>query len=190
MSLFLEGTFESVMASWRGEPLAAGRPLSLDSVTAARQFLARFAARPDDRLRLRRLVAERITTPSYGLGDAELLDRLAAWIASGELRLVALDRAPLGSWGDAGGEAEAPPAEARDAVTELTWITIALVGEDDKPIPGERYRVELPDGSIREGRLDGEGLARFRDIDPGECVVTFPDLDEEAWVPIGKTAEP
>ena len=61
------------------------------------------------------------------------------------------------------------------------WIEIELVGEDDQPIAGERYRVTLPDQSVAEGTLDSKGLARVEGFDPGECKVTFPDLDEEAW---------
>jgi hypothetical protein len=65
-----------------------------------------------------------------------------------------------------------------------TWIEIELVGEDDKPIPGVPYRILLVDGSTVEGALDETGSARVDDIDPGTCVVTFPELDEEAWVAI------
>ena len=189
MSLLLEGTFEPVTACWRWEPLSQGRVLVLDSVTTARQFLARFAGRPDDRLRLRRLVSERLAASEH-LEDGDVLDRLARWIASGELRIVVRERGALSSWGDAQPAEEARPEDVRAAVTERTWVTIQLVGEDERPIPGARYRVELPDASVREGQLDGQGLARFRNIDPGSCVVTFPDLDQEAWAPLRTTPEP
>jgi type VI secretion system secreted protein VgrG len=43
---------------------------------------------------------------------------------------------------------------------------------------------------VRAGTLDARGLARVQGIDPGRCAVTFPDLDEDAWVPIGTTGEP
>jgi hypothetical protein len=62
-----------------------------------------------------------------------------------------------------------------------TWIAIQLVGEDGKPIPNVAYRIVLTDGSTREGNLDEEGSARVDGIDPGTCVVTFPELDQEAW---------
>jgi hypothetical protein len=64
---------------------------------------------------------------------------------------------------------------------EKTWIAIQLVGEDDKPIPGIPYRILLTDGTTKEGILDREGSARVDDIDPGTCVVTFPELDQDAW---------
>lgn len=62
-----------------------------------------------------------------------------------------------------------------------SWIEIRMFGADDKPLPGVAYRLVLPDGQTREGRLDGEGTARVDGITPGQCVVSFPELDEEAW---------
>jgi hypothetical protein len=64
---------------------------------------------------------------------------------------------------------------------QKTWIAIQLVGEDDKPIPGIAYRILLPDGSTCEGVLDDDGSARVDGIDPGTSMVTFPDLDKDAW---------
>ena len=48
-------------------------------------------------------------------------------------------------------------------------------------MPGERYQIELPDGSVAKGTLDQDGFARVDGIDPGTCKVTFPELDKEAW---------
>jgi hypothetical protein len=69
------------------------------------------------------------------------------------------------------------PTKARD------WIAIELVDDKGKPIPNERFRIELPDGSYAEGKLDGAGQARLSDIDPGTCQVTFPDMDGKEWKP-------
>ena len=66
-----------------------------------------------------------------------------------------------------------------------TWIEIELVGEDNQPRPGLRYRILLPDGSSSEGTLDDSGVARVDGIDSGNCVVSFPDLDKDAWEPAG-----
>jgi uncharacterized protein (DUF2345 family) len=66
-------------------------------------------------------------------------------------------------------------------LAKTTWIEIVLVGEDDQPVAGERYRITLPDGHVIEGRLDAKGEARVEDLDPGNCVVTFPRLDADAW---------
>ena len=65
---------------------------------------------------------------------------------------------------------------------ETSWIEIRLVDKTGKPVPGERYRIILPDGSVvAEGTLDSNGRARVDGIDPGSCKVTFPGLDADAW---------
>lgn len=63
-----------------------------------------------------------------------------------------------------------------------SWIEIELVDEDGKPVPGERYRVTLPDGkTLAEGTTDEKGYAKITNIDPGTCKVTFPRLDKSSW---------
>jgi type VI secretion system secreted protein VgrG len=81
---------------------------------------------------------------------------------------------------------EAPVEDEEDdeyvAPPEKTWIEIQLVDEEDQPIPGELYRLTMPDGEEKEGRLDSQGSARVDEIeDPGSCTLTFPELDQEAW---------
>jgi len=64
-----------------------------------------------------------------------------------------------------------------------TWLEIALRSEDapHDPVPFARYRVTLPDGSVREGKLDEQGQAIVEGVDPGTCQVTFPDMDAREW---------
>ncbi len=63
-----------------------------------------------------------------------------------------------------------------------SWIEIELVDEDDNPVPGEKYKVTLPDGkTVAEGTLDEMGYAKISGIDPGTCKITFPTLDKDAW---------
>jgi type VI secretion system secreted protein VgrG len=63
-----------------------------------------------------------------------------------------------------------------------SWIEIVLVGDDGNPVPGEPYRVTLPDGTtVADGTLDEKGYARVENIDPGTCKVTFPNRDKSAW---------
>jgi type VI secretion system secreted protein VgrG len=65
-----------------------------------------------------------------------------------------------------------------------SWIEIVLKDSDGNPVPGERYRVTLPDGTtLDEGTLDDKGFARVDNIDPGNCKVTFPRLDGRTWRP-------
>src|SRR5688572_6570770 len=69
----------------------------------------------------------------------------------------------------------------------LHWIEIELIGEDGKPIPNEKYKMTLPDGSEKEGTLDQNGWARVEGSEKGDCEVSFPELDQKAWEFIEKT---
>ena len=44
-----------------------------------------------------------------------------------------------------------------------------------------KYRVKLPDGSLKEGSLDGEGKVRFEEIEPGSAEISFPEVDGAEW---------
>ena len=64
------------------------------------------------------------------------------------------------------------------------WIEIELVDQDGNPLPGEAYRIILPDGETPvEGTLDEKGFARLDGLDDGACRVTFPNLDKTSWKP-------
>ena len=62
-----------------------------------------------------------------------------------------------------------------------TWIEFHLVDEDGQPVPNATYRVTLPNGSTRDGRLDAQGTARFEEIDIGQCRITFTELEPTEW---------
>ena len=75
-----------------------------------------------------------------------------------------------------------PPASGEEKKPH--WIEIKLVDTEGNPVPGEKYKITLPDGStVAEGTLDGKGFARVDGIDPGTCKVTFPNLDQSVWKP-------
>lgn len=67
-------------------------------------------------------------------------------------------------------------------ITKKHWIMIEMIGMDDNPVPDEAYEIELPDGTVVKGKLDDEGKATHDSPTPGECLVTFPDLDQDAWM--------
>jgi phage protein D/translation initiation factor IF-1 len=71
---------------------------------------------------------------------------------------------------------------AKVQTVETTFVEIALADSAGKPLPGERYRVTLADGSVREGILDGKGRARVSGLPKGQQVkVTFPEYDADSW---------
>ncbi len=73
------------------------------------------------------------------------------------------------------------PADDEEDEQQASWIEIELVGEDDQPIPGEKYKIILPDDTVAQGTLDQHGWARVEGFEAGECQVSFPNLDKDAW---------
>jgi hypothetical protein len=81
----------------------------------------------------------------------------------------------------AGGASAFAPTTVTEVKTD--WIEIRMVAPDGKPVPGLAFRIDLPDGTFKEGVLDGEGRARYDGIEAGQCRITFPTLDKDAWEP-------
>jgi hypothetical protein len=68
---------------------------------------------------------------------------------------------------------------------DLHWIEIELVDDEEQPVAGETYKLELPDGTIRKGKLDKNGRAYEGDIVvAGQCRVCFPEIDAHEWRPL------
>lgn len=86
-----------------------------------------------------------------------------------------------------------PPARARPAIVDedvpdtvrdlhqslpepavRAWVAIELVDGAGRPIAGQRYRIELPDGEIREGALDESGSVTVMRTEPGTCQIECP----------------
>jgi hypothetical protein len=74
-----------------------------------------------------------------------------------------------------------PPETAEEKAAKTSWIEIELVDQNDQPVPGEPYRVTLSDNTVAEGTLHEKGFERLDGIPPGNCQVTFPNLDQDAW---------
>ena len=64
-----------------------------------------------------------------------------------------------------------------------TWVAVRLVDQDGEPVPYEAYKLVLPDGTVQEGNLDDTGEVYVSGIDPGECQISFPNLDQKEWKP-------
>lgn len=80
-----------------------------------------------------------------------------------------------------------PLEEAPLAPEEAPWISVQL-SDDRRGIAREKYRIELPDGTVREEELDGNGFVRIDDISRGICKISFPEIhlnprDGPDWPP-------
>lgn len=78
------------------------------------------------------------------------------------------------------GTPPAPPP-SKDPSKEKTWIEYHLVDEEGISVPGVRYRVKTPDGSMIDGAFDHRGKARIPTIDPGNCKIWLLDVDGKEW---------
>jgi hypothetical protein len=170
-------------------PLEPAIPLLFRGDAAgALGFALTLANGPGGATALRSLLAREHAT-IHRLEDADVVRLLAAQLASGVVVAERVLLPALSSFDLGDVEAEAAPSSAPLA-TPKTWIEIELVDTEGKPVPNERYWILLPDGTSREGRLDSEGRAYFGGLDPGECDVRFPDLDNEAVAAPGEPAKP
>ncbi len=98
-------------------------------------------------------------------------------------RLVLLDQPiaplPLGR-----GPATQPPEMLRprsEPRRELAWIDITVVDDrvPARPLARTRFRLSLPDGSVREGVLNDQAHLRVDDIEPGKCWLELRDLGRD-----------
>jgi type VI secretion system secreted protein VgrG len=70
-----------------------------------------------------------------------------------------------------------------DNPDKKSWIEVQLIDDVDEPVPGARYTVTLADGTVYGSTTDQNGVGRVSFIDPGQCDICFPDLDQDAWEP-------
>lgn len=162
----------------------------------ARRFLDGFGRDPWTLAAFYRILGNSVAA-GRGPDPARLMQSMAAALAGGSLQVGPAERlspsdssqpslpsrSPLGAaLASAIEELASEPTEPpTPRETELTWIEVELVGEDDKPIAGERYRLTLSTGRVLEGSLDAQGRVRIERMTPGTFDLTFPRLDEEAW---------
>jgi type VI secretion system secreted protein VgrG len=64
---------------------------------------------------------------------------------------------------------------------EKAFVELAVKDQDGNPVAGEWFRIEFPDGTVKEGRTDGSGKAWVPGPKEGSTKLSFPRLDEKAW---------
>ena len=173
----------------------------LRDLGAAQEFLRPLLAHPGSLAAVRNALASEYAgagAPSWS--EPELLEHLAGRLVSEGLLIVSCADSYLaslqGTFQAAAPAASQPPQttplEDEQAAKEEKpaqepeeqhWIEIELLDDEGKPVAGERYFVELPDGSSLSGRTDGQGRARIEGVDPGTAKVSFPDLDKKMYEP-------
>jgi len=79
------------------------------------------------------------------------------------------------------GPAMTPSQVARKIREEQHWIEIQLVDDDGDGISGIDYLIVTPDNQKHSGVTGADGVARLDNIPPGQCKISFPQLDKEAW---------
>src|SRR5262245_37888432 len=168
---------------------------------AAQELLRPLLAHPGNLAAVRNaLAAEHAGAGAPSWSERELLEHLAGRLVSEGLLVVSCGDSYLASL-QGTSQAAAAPASQPPATTPLQdeqaakeekpaaapeeehWIEIELLDDEGKPVAGERYFVELPDGSSLSGRTDGQGRARVEGVDPGTAKVSFPDLDKKMYEP-------
>lgn len=168
----------------------------LRDLGAARELLRPLLSQPGNRAAARAALGA-----GTAWSDSELIEQLARRMVQEGLLVVSCAAPWLTAiQSTAGGGAPAQPtprttplqdeeaakAAKPPASTEPEhWIEIELLDDDGKPVANERWFVELPDGSQKSGRTDGQGRARVDGVDPGTAKVSFPDLDKKLYQPGG-----
>jgi hypothetical protein len=168
---------------------------------AARELLRPLLAQPGNLAAVRSaLTSEHAAAAAPSWSEQELLEHLAGRLVSEGLLVVSCADSYLASLqgtSQAAAAAASPPPQttpledeqaakeekpAQEPV-EQHWIEIELLDDAGKPVAGELYFVELPDGSSLSGRTDAQGRARVEGVDPGTAKVSFPDLDKKMYEP-------
>lgn len=158
------------------------RVLGIRDQESARALARTWLTDPDGRAKLRDLLADELAPANLSeWEDDEVLDALAHRIARADLTPLARPRVYRSA-----DQIKIPERAAAEPVLaapkETTWVAIQLVDEEGDPVPGERYELKLPDGSVQRGDLNFRGRARVDDIEePGACEISFPDLDKDVW---------
>ncbi len=64
---------------------------------------------------------------------------------------------------------------------EDTWIEVLVVDEQDEPVAGIEYEIELSDGRVRRGRTSELGILRYDGMPPGSCKVKLLSVEAKGW---------
>lgn len=107
-------------------------------------------------------------------GDAELRAIVREAFDTGRLAVYRLARSSLRGTPPPPPRPTPPPLEPLpppEPVEALTFIAFEVVHDDGTAAGGLEVEVELPDRTVRKGKLDGDGKWRIDQIPRGQCSV-------------------
>ncbi|WP_394838681.1 hypothetical protein LVJ94_17460 [Pendulispora rubella] len=94
----------------------------------------------------------------------------------GDLRVERLPSKRIALNRDKPPSVKPPPAP----VTE-EWIGIRVVDQEGRPMPGVKYRLKLPSGSVIEGEVGADGKVHLDGLSAGQCSIELHELDKRTW---------
>jgi hypothetical protein len=104
-------------------------------------------------------------------------------IASGRVRVRNITATAYRTLGDRV-QPKLEPETVENDIVETHSVMIELLDVEGNPVPGEPYRIKLPDGTVVNGKLDAQGKAHITGIEqPGSCQVCFYERDAAIWAP-------
>jgi hypothetical protein len=166
--------------------------------TQAAFLLRAFSRDPMNMTLLRRTLGEEIGPQRVGrLGDAEVVNQLAAHISHDRLRIATLSSSRavveprrIHDWTTRTEKVEKEeevvkerptgPLPAEESTT-ASWIKLEVVDDvTGEPVPGVTFNLKLPDGSTKDVVTDAAGVAELTGLDPGTFDIEKM-MDGEGW---------
>jgi hypothetical protein len=115
--------------------------------------------------------------------DEDPRELLSQLIMSGRVRVRNISASSYRTLGDRV-QPKLEPETVENDIVDTHSVMIELLDVEDNPVPGEPYRIKLPDGTIVDGKLDAQGKAHHTGIEqPGTCQVCFYERDAAIWAP-------
>jgi hypothetical protein len=103
--------------------------------------------------------------------------------SSGEIKTKGskIDKTSSGSAPSASVSPPKPDTLDPATVRRAKLVSVQMSSPDGAPVAGLVFEARLPDGTVKRGRLSGDGSAALPAPDSGDVQITFPDLDAAEW---------